>query len=448
MLPPISLPILSFGLVILLGTVLLHSPISLAQTQISWVDALFTATSATCVTGLVVVDTGTFFSRFGQSVILCLIQVGGLGIMTFTGLTFYLWRRHVSLTDRIAIGQSLLHDPSFHLGKFLLRIVIWTFFIEAVGALFLYLQDSRGFSPYAALFHAVSAFCNAGFGLRADSLMAWQGHWGINLVIMILIFLGGIGFSVVVEIFSGVAKWFRAPRSARRFRVSWYGQVVLSTSCFLVVAGGAAIFLAENVGYGWQPPTVDPVLTALFQSVTCRTAGFNSVDISQMTNVSLLVMLILMFIGGAPGSCAGGIKVTTFRALVGFVAAQVRGGDQVVIGRFAVDREAMSRAMILMVFAGGIILSATMLLNITEGGTLPHQTARGLFLEAMFETVSAFGTVGLSTGLTPKLTVAGKLIIAAVMFIGRLGPVVFLVTLHRFYEEKFYSWPEENMLIG
>lgn len=448
MLPPISLPILSFGLVILLGTVLLHSRISLAQTQISWVDALFTATSATCVTGLAVVDTGTFFSRFGQSVILCLIQVGGLGIMTFTGLTFYLWRRKVALADRIAIGQSLLHDPSFHLGKFLLRIVIWTFFIEAAGALLLYLQDSRGFSPYAALFHAVSAFCNAGFGLRADSLMAWQGHWGINLVIMLLIFLGGIGFSVVVEIFSGVAEWLQAPRSASHFRVSWYGRVVLSTSCFLVVAGGAAIFLAENVGYDWRPPTVDPVLTALFQSVTCRTAGFNSVDISQMTNVSLLVMLLLMFIGGAPGSCAGGIKVTTFRALVGFVAAQMRGGDQVVIGRFAVDREAMNRAMILIVFAGGIILSATMLLNITEGGTLPQPTSRGLFLEAMFEAVSAFGTVGLSTGLTPKLTVAGKLIITALMFIGRLGPVVFLVTLQRFHEEKFYSWPEENMLVG
>ena len=297
-LPPYALPIIFFGLVILTGTVLLHHSASLAAGPISWIDALFTATSATCVTGLSVVDTGTFFSRFGQNVILGLIQVGGLGIMTFTGLAFYLWRRHVSFSDRIAVGQSLLHDPTFHLGKFLIRIVFWTFVIEITGAFLLYIQAPEAFSPHSALFHAVSAFCNAGFSLYSDSLMTWRGDWGINLVIMLLITLGGIGFSVLVELQEVSLCRLRKKRQAKRCRrLSWYARVVLRTSLFLVVAGWLAIFAAEFYGSSRNLPMSESLLAALFQSVTCRTAGFNTVDIGQLTNVSLLIMLMLMFIG-------------------------------------------------------------------------------------------------------------------------------------------------------
>ncbi len=447
-LPPYALPIIFFGLVILGGAVLLHHPASLAGQPISWMDALFTATSATCVTGLAVVDTGTFFSRFGQNVILGLIQVGGLGIMTFTGLAFYLWRRHVSFSDRIAVGQSLLHDPSFHLGKFLIRIVLWTFIIELTGATLLYLQAPVGFSPHSALFHAVSAFCNAGFGLYSDSLMAWRGNWGINLVIMLLITLGGIGFSVVVELQEFSLCRLRKRRPLQRRRLSWYAQVVLRTSLFLVVAGWLAIFAAEYHGSNRNLPLNESLLAALFQSVTCRTAGFNTLDIGHLTNVSLLIMLMLMFIGGAPGSCAGGIKVTTFRALAAFAKAQFTGRRQAVVGRFAVSREAMNNALILIVFATGIVALAVLLLTITEGGDIPHPDTRGMFLELFFEAVSAFGTVGLSTGITAKLSVAGKGIITALMFIGRLGPIVFLVAIQSFQKELYYAWPEENMLIG
>ncbi|MEW6218833.1 MAG: potassium transporter TrkG [Thermodesulfobacteriota bacterium] len=443
---PLLLPILFFALMILAGTVLLHSPWSAAGSRIGWLDALFTATSATCVTGLTVVDTGTAYSPFGHGVILVLIQAGGLGIMTLTSLIFYLWRQRVSLTDRIAVGQSLLHDPSFRLGSFLVRLVLLTVLIEAAGAILLHLLAPAGFPPFAALFHAVSAFCNAGFSLYASNLMDWRGAWGINLVVMALIILGGIGFSVLIEGQSLLASRLR--REWPRRRPSWYAGVVLSTSAFLVVAGAGGLYLSELGGQPASRPWDETILAALFQSVTCRTAGFNTLDIGQMTNISLLIMIILMFIGGAPGSCAGGIKVTTCRTLWAFTRAQLRGRRQAVIGRFAVNSATHSRAIILFVFASGIISIAAFLLTVTEGGTVPHPQAGGIELDVLFEAVSAFGTVGLSTGLTPKLSVAGKLIITALMFVGRLGPILFVAAMQSVQEPELFTWPEDDMLIG
>lgn len=444
---PFALPIIFFGLVIVLGTMLLHSRFSVEE-HISWVDALFTATSATCVTGLIVVDTGSFFTRFGQAVILCLIQVGGLGIMSITGLAFYLLRSRVSLTDRLAVGQSLLHDPNFHLGQFLARMVVWTMLIEAAGACALFILDPAGFTPFSAMFHAVSAFCNAGFSLYLDNLTAWQSNWGVNLVFILLIVLGGIGFSVLIELHSlfFVRRGKNGKRPCRR--LSWYSQIVIRTTLALIVGGWLALYAAEYIGFNRELPVSDALLTALFQSVTCRTAGFNTLEINQMTNVSLLLMLMLMLIGGAPGSCAGGIKVTTFRALLAFAGSQLKGSRQAVIGKFAVSRDSLNKALTLVVFVSAILIAATLLLSMTEGGDIPHPEARGLFLEILFEVVSAFCTVGLSTGFTEQLTVAGKLIIISVMFIGRLGPIMFLAALQGLQQEQFYGRPEENMLIG
>ncbi len=180
---------------------------------LSWTDAFFTATSAACVTGLVVVDTGTHFTRFGHIIILLLIQIGGLGIMTFASLAFYLWRQRVSFIDRIAVGQSLLHDSAFNLGKFLTRLVAWTFLLEFLGATLLFIQSPNRFSPFSALFHAVSAFCNAGFSLFTKSLMDWQGDWSINIVFILLIILGGIGFSVLVELHTRCTKLIKPTRN-------------------------------------------------------------------------------------------------------------------------------------------------------------------------------------------------------------------------------------------
>ena len=446
--PPISLPIYFFGIVIFTGTVLLHSPFSYPATKnVSWLDALFTATSATCVTGLATIDIGTHFSNTGLVIILGLIQVGGLGIMTFTGLFFYLLRRRVSLTDRLAIGQSILHDPSFKIGGFLKHLVLWTLFIESTGALCIYFLDPQGFPVFSAVFHAVSAFCNAGFSLQPDSLVAWRGNWGINLVFMMLIIIGGIGFSVIVESHIWVTARMRNTPSNTKV-ISWYSQVVLKTTLFLIIAGGVILFLTESFGTHRNIPWSDKILSAFFQSVTCRTAGFNTLDIYHMTNVSLLFMMILMFIGGAPGSCAGGIKVTSFRVLVAFVIAELKGRKQAVIGKFAVSEDTVNKTLLLTVFAVLLLLGAVLLLNITEGANIPHPKTRGLSLEILFEAISAFGTVGLSTGLTPKLTPWGKMIITMLMFIGRLGPMVFLGAIQSYQKEKYYTWPDENLLIG
>jgi trk system potassium uptake protein TrkH len=445
---PLLLPIIFFSLFIVVGALLLlGSEVDRAK-PLSWTDAFFTATSALCVTGLAVVDTGSYFTRFGQLIILFLIQIGGLGIMTFTSLAFYLWRQRVSFTDRIAVGQSLLHDPKFHLGKFLIQLVAWTFFTEFLGAGLLFFLAPDKFSPFSALFHAVSAFCNAGFSLFASSLMEWQGHWRINLVFIGLIFLGGIGFSVLVELQAYGTQLFKPKRGKTRQKLSWHSKIVIQTSMLLVVFGWVGIYLAEYVGFSRMMVADDAVLTSLFQSVTCRTAGFNTLDIAHMTNVSLVIMLFLMFIGGAPGSCAGGLKVTTFRVLLAVIISQLRGRRQASIGQFGISEDIIKRSLMLFVFAGGIIFVATLLLDITEGGDLPHYQVRGQFLEILFETVSAFGTVGLSTGLTGKLTATGKWIIIALMFVGRLGPFLFIAAIQSWQQDQHYSLPEENIIIG
>ena len=451
-LSPFMLPILFFGVVIATGALLLNTDWSVGHRSISWIDALFTATSATCVTGLIVVDTGTFFTPFGQAVILGLIQLGGLGIMTYTSLVFYLWRRRVTLTDRIAVGQSLLHDPTFKLGNFLIQLVLWTLIIETAGAALLFLLDAERISPYAAVFHSVSAFCNAGFSLYSDSFITWRNHWGINLVLMLLIVLGGIGFAVLMEIkayLSGRIPLLTSPaQSPHRRKLSWYATVVVKTSLFLILTGALGIYLAEYIGYQRHLPAGEAVLSALFQSVTCRTAGFNTLDIGQMTNVSLSLMIILMFIGGASGSCAGGVKISTFRTMASFMWAQIIGRRQTVVGKYAMDENTLNRALSLTIFAGVIIFAATLLLNMTEGGDVPHPQIRGQYLDLLFEVTSAFGTVGLSTGITPQLSTTGKCIITLVMFVGRLGPILFLSVLQSLQEKKRFSWPEESMLIG
>lgn len=445
---PIIFPIIFFVFVILLGSILLHVSEKSRVDSLSWTDSIFTATSAACVTGLVVVDTGSYFTVFGKIVILCLIQVGGLGIMTITSLSIYLWRRRTTITDRIAVGQVLLHDTRFNLGKFLIEIVSWTLIIEALGAVLLYMRAPTAFAPFSAIFHSVSAFCNAGFSLFAGNLSAWKGELWINLTFMVLIFLGGIGFSVFVELKNFVVKILRFRSQQQGEGVSWFAKVVLRTSLLLIAIGWIAIYLSEFVGYNRMVALDDAILTALFQSVTSRTAGFNTLNISQMTNVTLVVLLFLMFIGGSPGSCAGGIKVTTFRVLAAAIWSQLRGKKQTIIGKFAIDEAAVRKALVLFVLAVIIIFFAVFLLDFTEGGDKPHHQVRGQFLEILFESVSAFCTVGLSTGLTSTLSTAGKWVIIFLMFIGRLGPFVLIGALQSIQQTQYYKLPEENIMIG
>ena len=445
---PIIFPIIFFMFIIFLGSIFLHVSEKSKVDSLSWTDSIFTATSAACVTGLVVVDTGSYFTVFGKTIILGLMQVGGLGIMTFTSLSIYLWRRRTTITDRIAVGQILLHDARFNLGRFLVEIVIWTFIIETAGAVLLYLMAPKDFSPFSAFFHSVSAFCNAGFSLFTNSLMAWKGEWKINLVFIVLIFIGGIGFSVFVEFKNFIIQGLRSGVIPKSRSISWYATIVFRTSLFLIILGWIGIYLSEFVGYNRMMVLDDALLTALFQSVTSRTAGFNTLDIGQMTNISLVIILFLMFVGGAPGSCAGGIKVTTFRVLAAAIWSQLKGKKQAVIGKFAVSEATVKKTMVLFVLAIIIIFLAVFLLDFTEGGDKPHYQVRGQFLEILFEAVSAFSTVGLSTGLTSTLSTAGKWIIICLMFMGRLGPFVLISALQSVQEIQYYNFPEENVMIG
>lgn len=445
-LTPVTLPVIYFLSVILIGTFLLMAPFSYVVTPPGFINALFTSTSAVCVTGLAVLDTGTEFTRTGQTVIMMLIQMGGLGIMTFTSLAIYLVTKRISFTDHMAVGQALMQDTSFHLGRFLKRIFVFTFVIEGAGAAALFLLNPDKFSPFSAVFHAVSAFCNAGFSLFSDSLMSMKGDWGINIVFMALIILGGLGFAVLLELQLIASK--KLHKSKDIIRISWHTEIVLKTSAMLIIAGAVFFFFTEAGNTGSHLSLNDRVLTSLFQSVTARTAGFNTLDIGKMTNVSLLFLIMLMFIGGAPGSCAGGVKVTTFRVLLSFIGSQAKGHHQTFIGRFAVEKSTLNKAITLLFFSALLIFVSILILDFLEGGNMSHLQARGQFIELAFEAVSAFGTVGLSTGITAKLTVGGKLVIILLMYIGRLGPLVFLAVLQAMRNDTLYSKPEEILGIG
>lgn len=434
---PFILPVAAFITAIIAGAALLHN---FSVSTVSWVDALFTATSAVCVTGLSVVDPASALTSEGQTALLVLIQLGGLGIMTYSSLALYLLRRRVTLTDRLAVGQALLHNTSFDLGRFLLRLVAMTCTIEIVGAILLYFFADGRFTVFSAIFHAVSAFCNAGFSLFPDSLLSMATNTGVNFTIMLLIILGGLGFAVLDEIHL----WLRQGRTRR---LTFITKVILSTSAVLIFGGALALFVSR-ISYLPEEPLSTSLLTSLFQSVSARTAGFSTVDMSEMTNLYLLFMIFLMVTGGAPGSCAGGIKVTTFRALGAFMLAQVRGREQVVIDNKALDAKTINKVVSLIFIATIIICLATVALNLTEGGNLSHGELRGQFLEIFFEVVSAFGTVGLSMGLTAKLTTAGKCVLTILMFIGRIGPIWLLTTLQQFHSNLRYKVPETDLPIG
>ena len=445
---PLLFPILFFGAAIFIGSFLLLLDGLFSGHRVGVIDALFTATSATCVTGLAVVDTGSSFSRFGQGVILFLIQIGGLGVMTLASLGLYLVRQRVSLTDSLAVGQNLLHDPGFSLGRFLIAIVFLALFVEALGARLLYTLLSSEISPFSAVFHSVSAFCNAGFSLNSDSLLPWQNRWDVLTVFMVLIIVGGLGFSVLVEILQWLASRLPWKNRRKRIRLSWYSRVVLSTSLWLVFGGAVILYCTEYVFFSRGVSLNTAALGSLFQSVTCRTAGFNTVEINQMTNVSLLFMMVLMLVGGAPGSTAGGVKVTTFRVMLSYYRAHLLGRKQAVIGHIAASKDTVNRALSLTLYSLLLVVAAVFLLHITEGGSIPHAGSRGLLLEIAFEVTSALGTAGLTTGLTAGLSGAGKFVIMVLMFVGRLGPLIFLALVQEYKKEELIARPEGNLLIG
>ncbi|WP_127593482.1 TrkH family potassium uptake protein [Paenibacillus lautus] len=437
-LSPPQILVLGFAAIIFIGTALLMLPISTSTGEpLEFIDALFTSTSATCVTGLVVVDTGTTFSSFGEVVIMLLIQIGGLGFMTMATLFALALKRRISLKDRLILQEAMNQSSMEGIVRLIRRVLLYSLIIEACGAVILSIRWAfdmpLGQAIYYGVFHAVTMFNNAGFDLFGDfrSLTGYVYDPVVNVVVMFLIVSGGIGFIVLSDLID-----FRKQR-----RLSLHSKVVLTMTGTLLLVGFIVILIFEFT----NPRTLGSLnwggkfFGALFQSVTPRTAGANTIDITGLRQATQFFIVILMFIGASPGSTGGGIKTTTFTIMVGAVIAMMRGREDIVMFRYRLAQERVLKALTIALLALLLVLTVSMILSTTEEGD---------FLEILFETTSAFGTVGLSMGLTPDLTVFGKVLISITMFAGRLGPLTLAYALGPKKGKELYRHPEGKMIIG
>ncbi|WP_245237705.1 TrkH family potassium uptake protein [Paenibacillus ihuae] len=437
-LSPPQILVLGFATAILIGTLLLMLPYSSASGHsLIFIDALFTATSATCVTGLVVVDTGTYFSVFGQIVILVLIQVGGLGFMTMATLFALLLKRKISLRDRLILQEAMNQSSMEGIVRLIRKVLVYSLAIEAGGAVLLTLRWAAdmdfGRALYFGIFHAVSMFNNAGFDIFGDfrSLTGYAGDPVVNIVVMFLIISGGIGFIVMADLID-----YRKSR-----RLMLHSKVVLSMTAALILIGTVVVFIFEfsNPNTFGQLNFGGKIWAAFFQSVTPRTAGANTVDIAGLRQATQFFIVILMFIGASPGSTGGGIKTTTFTLMIGAVISMLRGREDIVLFRYRLAQERVFKALTITLLALLLIVAVSMVLSTTEGRP---------FLMILFETTSAFATVGLSMGLTPELSETGRILICLTMFAGRLGLLTLAYALGPKQGKALYKYPEGKMIIG
>jgi trk system potassium uptake protein TrkH len=440
---PAMIIIYAYLIADLLGTLLLSLEVSSTGEPVSMLDALFTSTSALCVTGLTVVDTGTAFSVFGQSVILTLMEIGGLGVMTFSVLFFLFLGRGFSTRGRWIINESFTATPVRSAASLLRSIFLFTFIVEAVGAALLTLEWRKEMplpsAVYAGVFHSVSAFCNAGLALFETSFVKYRGSILVNVVICSLIVLGGIGFPVIHEFINRA----RRLRTHARTAMSLHTRTVLATTGVLILSGAALVFMLEQNHQIAELSLKEKILASLFQSITARTAGFNTLDIGSLAVATLFVLVILMFVGASPGSCGGGIKTTSLVVLVAILNDRIRGRHSAGIFKRTIPDETVSKALSIFILAVITVTVGIILLLITQPAP-PRES----FLTYVFEAVSAFGTVGLSMGITPALTVVGKLIIIMIMLLGRVGllTVAYVVTSRRVVAP--YRYAEEKIMIG
>ncbi|TVP94108.1 MAG: potassium transporter TrkH [Planctomycetaceae bacterium] len=436
----------SFLLLIAVGTLGLKAlPGLYVSSPLGWVDAAFTATSAVCVTGLIVTDTATHFTPLGQAYLLLLIQLGGLGMLAFTSLII------VALGKRLSLrAETLAHGirdaaPNIDSKRLMLDVVRFTLALEALGAvtLFLLWGPKLGWSEamWPAVFHSVSAFCNAGFSNFSDSMVGFQTAPATLLVVMILIILGGIGFLTMEETVLALGDL----RGRTRFRMSLHSRLVLWTTAVLVVGGGILFvwFESESSLAGMKP--IDRVCNGLFMSVTARTAGFNTVDYADVTDSGNFLTILLMMIGGSPGSTAGGLKTTTF-ALIGLLAwSRLRSQPATSFAGRSVPDETIQRAVGLMVVAVATVAVGMFVMARTE----PLEDREGRFLIRMFEVVSAFNTVGLSMGLTSDLSTGGRLMLTLLMLLGRVGPLTLAAALIlRRPRRGHFRYAYEDVVVG
>lgn len=436
-LTPYQILVLGFAGLILVGTLLLMTPFASNSGQgTSFIDALFTATSAVCVTGLIVVDTGTHYSLFGQLVIISLIQAGGFGIMVLATIMALLMGRKIQLRERLIMQEALNQltvAGIVRLTKYLIKV---TLLIEFIGGTILavrWYQDLGAKGIYFGYWHAVSSFCNAGFDLFGEfqSLTKYVNDITVNLTVSFLIILGGIGFTVMYDV------WHQ-----RRFsKFTLHTKVVLISTAFLILLGTIVIFILEfdNVatlaGLSWQ----GKLLSSYFQSVSPRTAGYNTLDIGNMRAATLFFIVVLMFIGASPGSTGGGVKTSTFSVLVFSLFAMISGKEDAEIFKRRIPKYIVYKAFSIVLLATALVVFITMMMSITE----PFA-----FLNILFEVVSAFGTVGLTTGITTELSVYGKLWLIFTMFAGRVGPATLALALALRSRKSNVQYPEGKIIIG
>jgi len=433
--------ILWFGITILTGATLLNLPFaSIDGNSIGFIDALFTSASAVCVTGLIVVNTAAHWTLFGKIVILLLIQIGGLGIMTMATLIAFLLGRRITLKDRLLIREELNATTLQGIVLLTKRVLLMTIGIEAIGALFLSFSFTKDMGMikgiWYSIFHAVSAFCNAGFDITGNSLVDYTGDIIVNITVVLLIVLGGIGFYVFMEILR-----------ERRFRYfSLHTKLVLITTITLIISGAFLVLIME---YN-NPETLgllnfkDKILASFFQSVTPRTAGFNTIDTAGLKYSTSFLVIILMFIGGSPGSTAGGIKTTTTGIIIISTYRLVMGYEDIEFFKKRIDSKTVIRALSVVTIATFVVAVVTIILSITE------INSGFAFHDIFFEVISAFGTVGLSRGLTPNLSNIGRVIITFTMFIGRIGPltIAFAIAQGQDKNKGNYRFPIGKILVG
>jgi len=466
---------LSFALVIALGFLLLNAPGMVAPGHsVRPLDHLFTAVSAVCVTGLAVVSIGNDYSLLGQIVILILIQIGGLGFMTLSSSLLMQLRRKATLSEANYLRESLAATSAEDLPRHLLSCMRLVAACEGVGVALLFVRFSMvrppetAWLPYAphafwqALFHSVSAFCNAGFSTWDDNLMQFAGDWWVNLVICALIVAGGLGFFALVDI----EAWFRSLRRTERYKVPFQTKVVLLISAGLIVCGATLIWLGERLNNPSDPlaaqqivtvegsapgvaqrPMTEQWLVAFFHSVSARTAGFNTADLGKFSSFSLVVLVMLMFIGASPGSAGGGVKTTTFAVIFTQAVGALRPESDPSMYSRSFDRATVRSAIVLFFIAGSLVVVGTLYLLLVETGGTSRSADHGWFLAYLFEATSALGTVGLSTGITAGLSAAGKVGLMVLMYVGRVGPLG-LVSAALLGARPLLRFPEEDVQIG
>ncbi|OIO72548.1 MAG: hypothetical protein AUJ85_09735 [Elusimicrobia bacterium CG1_02_37_114] len=432
---PAQIVLIFFLSAVTIGTVLLILPFShAAAIPVKLIDVVFTAASAVCVTGLTTVDIGSTFSFIGQLIILLFIQIGGLGYMTLATIVA-LFIGKINLKERMVVKEVV--DPfTFEgLAGFLKGVLKITLAIEFIGAIILSLCFYSKFpiakAVYYGIFHSVSAFCNAGFSLFSDNLASFNHNWSVILVMSLLIIIGGLGYVVLSELIQG-KKW-------RNF--SLHTKIVLSTTGILIIFGTVIIFALES----GNPETIgkfsfgDKILNSYFQSVAPRTAGFNTIPTSSLFISSIFLTMVLMFIGASPGGTGGGIKTSTFSVLVMSFLSTIRGERQPNIFGRRVTADIIIKSIAVFIGATFVITFISFLLVLIE--------KKG-FINIMFETISAFGTVGLSRGITSDLTGAGKLLIIITMLVGRVGPLTLGAAILYNEEKDMFRYPEEKVLVG